>query len=327
MNLNTETLKKMGLVVAFVLIMGTLVGYKYYGQDVTTAVNKATNGTVEAFASAASDNELSIELPPAPSANAVAKGVVEIGASGFNTYIVQIDKQGNYAVKLKKFGNSLAYEGLTNTDEVKRGLKDYLALMLNKGVSPQNLHFVISSGALKEPKTKVIADGIRKSGFVVNEVSAEQEGIWALQAAMHPNYRDKSFVVDVGSGNTKISWYEGNAKRTIEASGAKYFQNTQLTDADVTEELRSKVAQVPADKRKICFVIGGVPNYLAKTHPNTGDDSTYIQLNNLDSYKVDDDAKNHSGVVILKAIQSVTGCTYIFNNNAFFPIGFLASLK
>lgn len=330
MNLQNPKLKNIAFVATAIIVVGLLVYGKFSGYDsmaAKTASDTASGSTApsgRSIFSAITTPTLLVELPPEP-VNGTIKGVIECGASGFNSFVAIVDNQGRYKVTSKQFGDSFAYEGMTSIDEVKSGLKKYLAQMLNKGVMPKNLHFVMSSGALKEPKMKTIAAGIRAAGFVVNEVTPEQEGKWALLAAMNPLYKDKAFVVDVGSGNTKISWFENGAGKTIEASGAKYFQ-VGLTDADVATEIGTKAKAVPSNKREVCFLIGGVPNSLAK---QSGDNSSrYIPLADLSTYQPGDDKKVSSGLNILKTIQRATGTTqFIFDNDANFTIGFLLTLR
>lgn len=130
-------------------------------------------------------------------------GVIEVGASGFNTFVINADKEDNYEVIYKEFGESLAYEGFMTKEDVITGLKKYLSTVFEKGVAGKNVHFVMSSGALKNPKTKLIAQSIRQMGYVVNEVTPEQEGKYALRALLPKQYQDNSITVDIGSGNTK----------------------------------------------------------------------------------------------------------------------------
>lgn len=290
----------------------------------TSNVKKSTSSTSNDDSKTnKQSSSLTVELPPKP-VNGTTKGVVEVGASGFNSFVISVDKQGRYEVLDKKFGDSLAYEGMASLEDVKLGLKKYIAQMFNKGVESRNVHFVISSGALKDEKMKLIADGIRASGFFVNEVTAEQEGKWAFMAAMNPLYKDNSFVVDIGSGNTKISWFENNQIKTLEASGAKYFQNG-ISNDDVFKELKTKASNVPTSKRKYCFLIGGVPFSLAKQTRNKNE--RYTNLMSLDSYSFSD-KKEESGLNILKAIQDETNVEeFIFDWDANFTIGFLMNLK
>jgi hypothetical protein len=142
--------------------------------------------------------------------NGTLKGVIEVGASGFNSFVVNIDKDNNWEIVSKEFGESLAYEGFATTQDVQVGLKKYLSTMFSKGVSGRNAHFVMSSGSLKNPKTKMIADAIEKMGYVVNRLTAEQEDKYALRALLPKTYIDNSFVVDIGAETLK---YHG--KKTV----------------------------------------------------------------------------------------------------------------
>ncbi|WP_288883422.1 hypothetical protein [Pedobacter panaciterrae] len=77
----------------------------------------------------------------------------------------------------------------------------------------------------------MIADAIEKMGMVVNRLTAEQEGKYALRALLPKTYIDNSFVVDIGGGNTKVSWRENGKLNSLEGPGAKYYQ-IPMKDAD-----------------------------------------------------------------------------------------------
>jgi len=259
------------------------------------------------------------EKPVAP----VRKGVVEVGASGFNSFVVDIDAQKRWAIVSKDFGESLVYEGLATTEDIRSGLKKYLAGMFDHGVQNKNMHFVISSGAQKEPKTAGIVSELKKMGYVVNLVTPEQEGKLALKAAQPPQYRDNSFVTDIGSANTKVSWMEGPALKAVELPGAKYFEKGTADDV-VYNEVKSKAATIPKDKREVCFILGGVPFELAKK--TRQGEERYTVLNPTDSYK-ETKQKTLSGINIYKGLVDGTGCdTFVFDWDANFTIGFLLGL-
>ncbi|MGY0040819.1 hypothetical protein [Pedobacter sp. NJ-S-72] len=57
---------------------------------------------------------------------------------------------------------------MATTADIRTGLKDYIGAMFDKGVKSKNIHFVISSGAQKEPKTAAITSELKKMGYVVN---------------------------------------------------------------------------------------------------------------------------------------------------------------
>lgn len=256
--------------------------------------------------------------------NGILRGVVEVGASGFNSFVINMDKEKHWEIVSKDFGESLAYEGLATTDDIRAGLKKYLAGMFEKGVNKTNMHFVISSGAQKVPKTQEIVNELKKIGYVVNTVTADQEGKFALKATVPPSFQDNSFLVDIGSGNTKISWNQGEGLKALEAPGAKYYEQGKSDDA-VYNEVKDQVSKIPEGKRNVCFIIGGVPFTLAKQ--SRKGEERYTVLNPPDSYK-GADKKAMAGLNIYKAIADGTKCdTFVFDWDANFTIGFLLSLR
>ncbi len=260
--------------------------------------------------------------PPEPNGGKL-KGVVELGASGFNSFIIRVDGQKNWKLEKADFGASLVYEKLTSDDDVKSGLKNYISGMLSFGVSPREIHFVISSGAQKVEITKKITDYLKTMGYIVNLVTAEQEGKLGYKSVMPKDYEDDAFVVDIGSGNTKMAWSEGGKLTALEGSGAKYFQNN-MSDASVYSEIKAKAEKVPFPKRKACFIIGGVPFELAK-QVRTGKER-YTVLNAPDQYSAKD-AKGKAGLNIYKAISDGTNTQqFVFDWDANFTIGFLLGL-
>jgi hypothetical protein len=256
--------------------------------------------------------------------NGTLRGVVEVGATGFNSFVINMDKEKRWEIVSKDFGESLAYEGLATADDIRIGLKKYLAGMFEKGVAKNNMHFVISSGAQKEPKTGIIANELKKLGYVVNLVTAEQEGKLALKATVPPSYQDNSFLVDIGSGNTKISWQEGGNLKTLEVAGAKYYEHGTADD-QVYNDVKAQAGKIPESKRNVCFIIGGVPFTLAKQ--SRKGEERYTVLNEPGKYKAAD-KKMASGLNIYKAIEDATKCdTFVFDWDANFTIGFLLSLR
>lgn len=251
------------------------------------------------------------------------KGVVEVGATGFNSFVVNMDKSRRWEVVSKDFGQSLAYEGLATTEDIRAGLKKYISMMFDKGVKSKDVHFIISSGAQKEPKTGVIASELKKMGFVVNLVTPEQEGKLALKSALPESYYGSAFVTDIGSGNTKISWMNAANVQAVEAPGSKYFEK-EMPDNTVYEEVKQKASQIPQRNREVCFMIGGTPFDLAKQHRKG--EERYTVLKSPASY-AGDKPKTKAGLNIYKAIQDATGCdTFVFDWDANFSIGFLLQL-
>ncbi len=260
---------------------------------------------------------------PEKPVNGELKGIVEVGATGFNSFIINMDKEKRWEVVTKDFGTSLVYEGLATTDDIRAGLKKYISTMFDKGVKSRNVHFIISSGAQKEPKTSIISSELKKMGFVVNLVTPEQEGKLALKSALPPSYYGNAFVTDMGSGNTKISWMNGGNLTALEAPGSKYFEK-EIADDVIYNEVKTKASRIPATNREVCFIIGGTPFDLAKQHRKG--EERYTVLKTPGDYKADK-PKTKSGLNIYKAIADATGCdTFVFDWDANFSIGFLLQL-
>jgi hypothetical protein len=249
---------------------------------------------------------------------------VEVGATGFNSFVINMDAQKRWEIVSKDFGESLAYEGLATTEDIRLGLKKYLASMFDKGVSNRNMHFVISSGAQKEPKTTTISNELKKMGYVVNNVTAAQEAKYAFIATVPPNFSDNSFMVDIGSGNTKVSWDESGSLKSLELPGAKYYEKDRQDD-DVYNEVKNGATKIPQAKRNVGFILGGVPFTLAKQHRKG--EERYTVLKAPASYKAAD-KKMGSGLNIYKGLVDATDTdTFVFDWDANFTIGFLLTLN
>ncbi len=260
--------------------------------------------------------------PPAPE-NGKLKGVVELGASGFNSFIIRVDPQKNWKLEKSEFGNSLVLENMASDDDVLAGLKRYIGGMLDYGVSGRDIHFVVSSGAAKAENTQKIKRALQKLDYQVNQVNAEQEGTLGLKSVLPKEFEENAFVVDIGSGNTKISWKENGQIKSVETYGSKYFQDN-LDDQKVYNEVKEKANQIPSDHRKTSFIIGGVPFEMAKAVRQGKE--RYTVLNAPDQYNLDN-AKSKAGVNIYKAIKDATGTDqFVFDWDANFTIGFLLDL-
>ena len=261
--------------------------------------------------------------PPAPQ-NGKLKGVVELGASGFNSFIIRVDPEKRWKLEKAEFGNSLVLENMATDEDVRSGLKSYIGKMLDYGVSGRDIHFVVSSGAVKADGTQKIIKALKSLNYFVNTVTPEQEGSLALRSVLPADYADNSFVVDIGSGNTKISWKEGGSTKALETYGSKYFQEG-TSDETVYNDVKAIAKQVPQDHRKTCFIIGGVPYELAKEVRDGKE--RYTVLNTPANYKVEN-AKSKAGVNIYKAIADGTNCDqFVFDFDANFTIGYLLTLK
>ena len=327
------------LIIAALLVVGLYFGIKYF-REANPQLNPASVRTADQSASLPAATPAATPGGDAPAAtpagtrpafayeapapvNGKLKGVVELGASGFNSFIVRIDPQRNWKLEKAEFGNSLVMESMASDADVRQGLKAYIGKMLDYGVGGRDIHFVVSSGALKVPSTTKIVAALKGLNYVVNTVTPEKEGVLGLRSVLPPAYASKSFVVDIGSGNTKISWLAGGQPTSVETAGAKYFEKG-TSDATVATDVQAKAQQVPAALRQTCFIIGGVPFELAKKVRNGKE--RYTVLDAASAYQLDN-AKGKAGLNIYKSVAAATGCQqFVFDWDANFTIGYLLTL-
>ncbi|RZK23571.1 MAG: hypothetical protein EOO56_04665 [Hymenobacter sp.] len=322
------------LLITAIMLIGIYFGIRYFIGNRDTAPTTTTATTITTAPAGAAGGA---EPPAAPAAGARTafaysapeptggrlRGVVELGASGFNSFIVRTDAQHNWKLNKAEFGNSLVMENMATDEDVRTGLKSYIAKMLDYGVAGRDIHFVVSSGALKAASTDKIIKQLSKLGYVVNTVTPEKEGVLGLRSVLPPTYAGKAFVVDIGSGNTKISWLAGGAPTSVETYGAKYFENS-TDDATVAADVKAKAGQVPAGLRPTCFIIGGIPFELAKKVRQGTE--RYTVLDAASAYQLDN-AKGKAGLNIYRAVADATGCQqFVFDWDANFTIGYLLTL-
>ncbi|MBH8560517.1 DUF6799 domain-containing protein [Hymenobacter negativus] len=252
------------------------------------------------------------------------KGVVELGASGFNLFIVRVDNQHNWKLEKSEFGNSLVMENMATEEDVRNGLKTYIGKMLDFGVSGRDIHFVVSSGAAMSDVTRHIVRSLEALKYVVTTVTPEREGVLGLKAALPTSFADKAFVLDMGSANSKIAWLAGGQPHVEDTYGSKYYEK-DISDAAAIADVKAKAEKVPARLRSTCFVIGGVPYELAKT--GRQGQEPYTVLKAADAYSQLSGAKIKSGLNIYQAVASATGCQqFVFGYDPNFTIGYLLSL-
>lgn len=106
---------------------------KFDGTSTSTA-DTTINSTSSNPANKSSDDKRTFNYQPEKPVNGEYKGVIEVGASGFNSFVVNIDKQNHWEIISKDFGKSFVYEGMANTEDIRKGLKDYIGTMFDKGV-------------------------------------------------------------------------------------------------------------------------------------------------------------------------------------------------
>ena len=266
------------------------------------------------------ENQEVLQILSTQPINGDYQGVIELGGNGFNSFIINIDSLGNWFLEKAQYGVSNVYENQVSEDSIRDGLEKYIESMLQYNVEAKDIHFIMSSTASSNSKVIAISEVLTEMGYVVNSVDATKEGEYALIATLPKMYEKEGFVVDIGSGNTKISWMENNAIQSIDTYGSKYYVNG-TSDETVYSEVVKLLKQVPKQQSKVCFLIGGVPYNLSKQA--RVDDERYVSLNKPDEYQFDD-PKLKAGINIYAAIvESTQSKQYVFDSESNFSIGFL----
>jgi hypothetical protein len=329
-------MKNAALITRLGLLLGAIVGIYF----AVLALDSSPESAAKILAAAAPANPkkaIAPSTPPVvpPAARPVfnylplkpvdgrLRGVVELGASGFNAFIVRIDAQRNWALQKAEFDNSLIMENMASDEDIRRGLRAYIANMLDYGVAGHDIHFVVSSGALQMAITQRLAKELARMGYVVNRMTAAKEAALGLRVALPTPFAGKAFVVDMGSGGTGISWFADGQPQSAGTYGSKYFEYG-VANETVANDVKAKAQKVPAQLRETCFIIGGVPYEMAK-QVRQGQER-YTVLDAASAYHFDK-AKAQSGLLIYRALAEATGCQqFIFDWDANFTIGYLLTL-
>jgi hypothetical protein len=262
--------------------------------------------------------------PPEP-VNGKLKGVIELGATSLSSFIIRIDEQKRWELEKADYGSSLLYEEGISSNEVNARMRDYISGMYAFGVPPKDIHFVVSSGALEATPTKKIIDELKKIPYKVNTVSVEEESELAAKCVLPLSYQNNAFVVDIGSGTTKVAWMQdGKIIPKGIKLGAKYFSKN-IDDKAAYQQTLEMAKAVPKNNAVTCFIIGGIPFELAKQVRNDKERYTIIKM--PDEYTPEGE-KQKAGLNLYKAIADATGCKkFVFDWEANFTIGFLLTLN
>lgn len=253
------------------------------------------------------------------------KAVIEIGSTGFNLFVVTIDKEKNWKLEKAQWGKkSEIYESNATIEKIEKGIEDYLTEV--KSYHPEEIHFLISSGAAKAKITQDIVKILKKKHSNVKVVTAEEEAKYGFLSAVPKEFQKDSFLIDVGSGNSKFAWIENNKLKTLEGYGAKAYK-LNVDKIKVYENIKNLSENIPKSVRKRAFFIGGIAYKFAKKNRINKEEFTTLLL--ATTYAKDSFSKEKMkyGLEIYKAINDATHTgQYIFPWNANFSIGYLLSL-
>lgn len=253
--------------------------------------------------------------------NGVLKGVILLGGAGFDSFIVLLDSANNWTLEKATYGESNVLENKASLENVKQGLENYIKTFIEAGIDVSNIHFLISSTAVNNDSLKPLMSALKEIGYLINEVTPAKEAAYGYLSTMPKGWENEGYVLDMGSGNTKISWMESEEIKSVTVYGSKYHL-LEVTEEEVLKDLDAKIEEIPNSLRDKCFLIGGAPYQLAKASDEYSD--RYTVLKDLNEYSFLEDQKAQNGLKILKHIQESTGTReFIFDWNSNFSIGFL----
>lgn len=296
---------------AALVALGLAGGYYYFNQD--TIIDDMSQMSLANVGS----GHTSYNAPRLPEADGVKKGVIELGKVGFNSFVVTVDGKKNWKQEKMNIGEDAAY-ATTNFDDTKMSIKNCIARMLDFGVRPQNIHFVVRASTMKEDLVQKVKEELIKQGYYVNAITPEQEAAYTIKCAIPKEYLHKAFALNIGTTSTKISFLKNENFIGIETDGANYFNKNE---PEVYENISTAALKVPAHNAKTCFIIDSEPlAFVKKTRDN---DERFTTMKSPDAY-VPENSEQKAAINIYRAIYNKTNCKeFVIDWNANFPIGFL----
>ena len=265
----------------------------------------------------------SFDYQPEPPVDGKLLGIIELGYSGFNSFIVRMDKQDRWSLEKAMYSESYVGDNKITFDQVISKIELFKTDMLDYGVGNDDINFVASSSAIRNQKVVDISQRLRRLNIGLITVSAEQEGYYSLYATVPKEFRENAFMIDIGSGNTKISWIENNEPKSVETYGSRYYE-VGTSDQQARIGIKDAIAQVPNKNRQLCFMVGKIPHLLATITNNRT--RRYTVLESPEAYTFSED-KEKAGLNIYDAIWEESTFSYVFDWDSNFSIGVLMNVN
>ncbi|WP_420318874.1 hypothetical protein [Ekhidna sp.] len=263
------------------------------------------------------------DYQPQKPVNGKLNAVIELGSLGLNYFIIEIDEEARWVLKDQEFGRSNIIYGANSADEITSNIIEYKNAITEFGVSPDDIYMVVSSSVI-EDNIEDLRNRVQYLNIPVISVTPENEARYAMIATIPKEFIDESFMVDVGSGNTKLAWVNDADTSTIEIHGSKYFLG-DVRDTTVFREVRDALLDVPFENRNLCFMLGGIIYEFVKAEIDNEQNRYYV-LKPPSTYPTNNE-KLKAGNVIYSALYVEPTYSYIFDRESNFSIGYLVSLK
>jgi hypothetical protein len=201
----------------------------------------------------------------------------------------------------------------------------YIEEFESLGVQKKNTYLIVSSSAVKNNSVKNLISHLDTMDYIQTKiVSEDEESFFALKALLPPEFVDEAYVIDIGSGNSKFSWFEG-AIIENEVTYGSNFHLTNIEEKQVTAEIKKVLRSIPEAKHNFCFIVGGAIYELVKTERVEG--NRYTVLKNLNTYKPET-RKSQNGLLFLTTIkEELNTQNFIFDWESNFGIGYLLTIN
>ncbi|MEP1095213.1 MAG: hypothetical protein ABJG78_08895 [Cyclobacteriaceae bacterium] len=277
---------------------------------------KRTTGDLTSF-------QTSFDYAPEQPVNGKLLGIMELGYSGFNSFIVKMDNQDRWTLEKALYSESHIGDGKVTFEYVLAEIERFKSEMIAFGVDGNNINFVASSSAIRDQKVVGIAEQLRRLDIGLITVSVTQEGTYALHATVPKSLLEDAYMIDIGSGNTKVSWYENGQAQTLETYGSRY-KEVGVSDQEARIGIKDAVAQVPSRNRNLCFMVGKIPFLLATLTDNRS--KRYTVLEPPDAYSFAD-AQSQAGLNLYDALWEEATISYVFDWDSNYSIGVLMNVN
>ncbi len=271
-----------------------------------------------------SNSKRNFEYEPPKPVNGDLSAAIELGSLGLNYFIVSIDISGNWMLEKSVFGRSNIIYGANNTQALVKEILDFRNRIKAEGVEESNIHIIASSSVVKIEDISKFNNELAKSGLKIRSIDPEKEAKYALKATIPKEFTEESFLVDIGSGNSKLSWIENDDTLSIEIHGSKYFLSG-VQDTTVFREVRNALLEVPTKNRNLCFILGGMIYEFLKDEIQSSK-KRYFVLKPPGVYPRDNE-KLKAGNVIYSALYHEPTYSYIFDSESNFSIGYLLEIN
>ncbi len=153
-------------------------------------------------------------------ATALTIAAIEIGSKGVKARVIELDE--NYSSQDQGLIYSVVYQrnenpGITDgadsnmlaKEGIKRGAAAVLELIneMKKKYDPVHLSIVASTSFDRYRNRTVLEDEIRDvTGRQIHFITEDDETYYALKTSVPRKFAQRSIIIDIGSGNTKIGY-------------------------------------------------------------------------------------------------------------------------